>query len=158
MIARAAPRVVAVSIPGVPVAQGRGRAVRFGNSVRVIDPSKSRSWKGAAQVFMLQARQAAGMHAPHTEPLRLVIDAYWPRPKSTPKRAPAGAIPRPSRPDADNVAKAVMDAGNGILWADDSLVVDLVVRKWVHAAGGEPRVEVTAETCCDRPATGKEAM
>lgn len=43
----APPRVVAFSIPGVPVAQGRGRAVRCGGSVRVIDPAKSRSWKVA---------------------------------------------------------------------------------------------------------------
>ena len=46
-----------VVIPGPPCAQGRGQAVRVGQHVRVIDPKKSRSWKGAAQVHMAVAMQ-----------------------------------------------------------------------------------------------------
>jgi Holliday junction resolvase RusA-like endonuclease len=34
-----------------------------------------------------------------------------------------------SRPDADNVAKAVSDGANGILWVDDSQIVDMAVTK-----------------------------
>ena len=131
-----------VVIPGIPVAQGRGRAVRVGAGIRVIDPAKSRSWKGAAQVFMLQARNAAGVHAPIDGAIGLGIKAYFPRPKSLPKKADPGPAYRPSRPDADNIAKAVMDAGNGVLWADDGLVVILVVEKFIHGVGGEPRVEL----------------
>lgn len=146
-----------VTIPGVPVAQGRGRAVRMGAGVRVIDPERSRSWKGAAAVFMLQARNAAGLHAPMDGPLSVTIDAYWPRPKSLPKRMGHERLPRPSRPDVDNIAKAVMDAGNGVLWADDGQVVELTIRKWVAGSDGPlPGVYFDVEPV-DRPATGKEA-
>lgn len=134
------PRVVTVTIPGDPVAQGRGRAVRFGNSVRVIDPSKSRSWKGAAQVHMIQARSSALVFAPMEGPLVVTVLATWARPKSHPKRNPPTW--RTSRPDADNVAKAVLDAGIAVLWADDSSVVRLVVEK---RYGPESSVVVTVE-------------
>ncbi len=123
----ARPVYLTVIIPGDPVAQGRGRAVRFGNSVRVIDPSKSRSWKGAAQVHMLAARQRAGVYSPVDGPLEVWVVATWARPKSHPKKSPPEW--RTSRPDADNIGKAVLDAGNGTLWADDSSVVRLVVEK-----------------------------
>lgn len=129
---------ITVTIPGAPVAQGRGRAVRFGASVRVIDPAKSRSWKGAAQVHMIQARARALVFAPLEGPLAVTVIATWARPKSQPKRNPP--IYRTSRPDADNVAKAVLDAGIAVLWADDSCVVRLVVEK---RYGPESNVVVT---------------
>lgn len=137
MIAPFAPsRVVAFArIPGTPVAQGRGRAVRAGARTRVIDPERSRSWKGVAGVYMLAARKD-WRHA--GQPLSVEIVATWPRPKSEPKRNPRTW--RPSRPDIDNVAKAVLDAGNGVLWTDDAAVVQLLVSK---RYGDEPGVSVT---------------
>lgn len=157
MIAPVSPRLRVV-IPGPPCAQGRGRAVRCGASIRVIDPERSRSWKGVAQVHMLQARQAAGVHAPLDGALRVDIVALWPRPKSRPKRLGTQNDWRPSRPDADNVAKAVFDAGNGVLWTDDALIVDVRIRKGIHAAGEGPRVEVTIEALAAIGAVAKEAM
>jgi hypothetical protein len=46
---------ISIVIPGPPCAQGRGCAVRIGAGIRVIDPAKSRAWKGAAQVHMAEA-------------------------------------------------------------------------------------------------------
>jgi len=48
-----------------------------------------------------------------------------------------------TKPDADNVVKAVFDGLNGVLWRDDVLVVDLRVRKR-YAATPCVRVEVWA--------------
>lgn len=41
-------------------------------------------------------------------------------------------IPSPNlvKPDVDNIAKAVLDALNGIAYDDDSQVVELTVKKW----------------------------
>lgn len=143
-----------VVIPGVPVAQGRGRAVRFGNSVRVIDPASSRSWKGAAQVHMLKARQEAGVYSALDAPLSLVVLAWWPRPKSLPKKHGPDHYYRPSRPDCDNVLKAVMDAGNGTLWADDCQIVRAVVEKYVCGVMDQPCVAVTVTTLSARASGG----
>lgn len=147
---------LAFSIPGVPVAQGRPRAVRFGNSARLYDPSKSRSWKGAAQVHMLEALEAAGLRAPaFVGPVNLTILAVWPCPKGRERKSsPAPRTWKASRPDADNVAKAVMDAANSVLLADDAQVARLVVSKIVGAQGEGPRVEVFVESCWEEVARG----
>lgn len=134
------PAAVAVVVPGEPVAQGRGRAVRIGDGLRVVDPSRSRSWKACALTLF---RDAVGPVVPFPEgPLLVEVDAFHRRPKSLPKRLGPGRLPRPSRPDADNVGKIVCDAGNGTLWGDDAQVCTLIVRKWFAAQGEAPRVEV----------------
>lgn len=144
--------MLTVTIPGEPVAQGRGRAVRIGAGVRVIDPAKSRSWKGVAAVFMQQARNAAGVFAPMTGPLDVSVVATWLTLKSASKKNPP--LYKVSRPDGDNVLKAVLDAGNGILWADDATCVRLSVEK---RYGAVPSVVVEVRAIVDRPSTGKEA-
>lgn len=132
------------TIPGEPVAQGRGRAVRVGAGVRVIDPGKSRSWKGAAQVHMLEALERAGlMPGFFVGPVELRVVAVWRCPKGRERKtSPAPRAWKASRPDCDNVAKCLMDAANAILFADDAQVVRLIVEKHVAAQGEEPRVEV----------------
>jgi Holliday junction resolvase RusA-like endonuclease len=55
----------------------------------------------------------------------------------------AGEVLPTTKPDADNVVKAVFDGLNGVLWRDDVLVVDLRVRKR-YAATPCVRVEVWA--------------
>ena len=46
------------------------------------------------------------------------------------------------RPDADNIAKIVLDALNGIAYKDDSQIVDLSVPK---RYSDKPRVEIFIE-------------
>ena len=46
------------------------------------------------------------------------------------------------KPDADNIAKLVMDALNGLAYADDSQVMELVVHKSPRRRGQEPRTTV----------------
>ena len=135
-----------VVIPGEPVAQGRPRAFRMGGAIRVVDPSKSRSWKGVAQVHALQA--LGGGSRPHFAEgaLRMAVDAYFTR-KHFPKRVGAERQPKPSRPDCDNVGKACADALNGVAYADDAQVVELVIRKWYAAEGEGPRVEIVVSPC-----------
>jgi len=138
-----------VVIPGEPVAQGRPRAFRMGGAIRVVDPSKSRSWKGVAQVHAIEA---LSHHEPRTVPLfkdcalRMAVDAYFTR-KHFPKRVGAERQPKPSRPDCDNVGKACADALNGVAYADDAQVVELVIRKWYAAEGEGPRVEIVVSPC-----------
>jgi Holliday junction resolvase RusA-like endonuclease len=44
--------------------------------------------------------------------------------------------PPQGRPDVDNLAKLVLDAGNGILWDDDSQIVKLTACKsWSETPG-----------------------
>jgi len=60
------------------------------------------------------------------------------------KTRPTPMVPKPNGPDADNVAKAVLDAMQGAeVIADDRQVVRLVVEKWTAAGDQMPGVSVT---------------
>lgn len=137
---------VEVTIPGKPLAQGRPRAGRTkAGHVVMYDPKKSRDWKGSAQYLMAQAAREGGWESAD-KPVQVQIVALFPCPKSDHRKR----TPRPARwhtkrgGDVDNIAKAVLDAGTGVLWNDDAQVVDLRVGKMIAAQGDPPRVKVTA--------------
>lgn len=133
-----------IRIPGPPVAQGRPRAFQRGGKVRMYDPAKSRAWKALAQVHYQAARKRP---APlFRGPLAVTVQAFFPRPKdwsASSREEGRSTAHKLTRPDCDNIAKAALDAGNGVLWADDAQVAELIVRKWVCYSGQEPFVEVT---------------
>lgn len=138
---------ITITIPGEPVAQGRPRGFyRPGMGVRMYDPGKSRSWKGAAQVHYREAIEKAAAAAPifQAGPVELHVLAVFTCPRSKHrKRDPLPRTPKSTKPDSENIAKAVMDAANGLLFLDDSQVARLTVVKVVGAQGEAPRVEVT---------------
>ena len=86
---------------------------------------------GFRQAVQLAARAAGA--TPHGEPVEVVIDAVFARPKSHRKDGPA--LPRQ---DVDNLAKSVLDALTGIAWDDDRQVRRLVIEK----SYGEARTTV----------------
>lgn len=134
---------IRITIPGAPVAQGRPRFSTQGGFPRAYDPAKSRKWKKAAAVYMLAARQAAGAGV-LTGAVRVEIVAVFACPTSDHrKRAPVARRRHTKRPDAENCAKAALDAASGVIFEDDAQVCELQVVKWVGAQGEEPRVEMT---------------
>lgn len=62
-----------------------------------------------------------------TNPVSVTIDIVRSMPKDRPRRI--DKEPDMFKPDVDNVAKAVLDALNGVAFADDRQVVALTVRK-----------------------------
>jgi Holliday junction resolvase RusA-like endonuclease len=73
-------------------------------------------------------------------PVALSLIVLHPIPKSWSKRrqdaALAGAERPTTKPDADNVAKVVADACNGVVWVDDAQVVELSVSKRYSSTPG----------------------
>lgn len=131
--------MIQFTVYGEPVAQGRPRASTQGGFVKMYDPEKSKDYKQ-------YVRLAAGQHAPEKPlegPLSMVMIAYRPIPKSFSKKKAAaaerGEILPVSKPDVDNYLKGVKDALKGIIWGDDSQVVDAFARKRYSA---RPRIEV----------------
>lgn len=142
-------REITVTIPGEPFALMRARssAQRMGGKVfaRHYDPKENRSWKGAAQVVMMDALRRAGMTAPaFGELCEVEIVAVFSLPKGQHrKRSPVPRRRSGNLKDWDNVGKAVCDAGNGVLWLDDHLIARGSVEKWTGAQGEAPHVRIT---------------
>ncbi|WP_217562733.1 RusA family crossover junction endodeoxyribonuclease [Paenibacillus sp. GbtcB18] len=135
--------MIQFTIYGEPVAQGRPKFSTVGGFTRAYDPKKSRDYKD-------YVRLAAEKYAPPAlleGALGLAITAYRPIPKSFSKKksadAESGLIMPTSKPDADNYLKGVKDALKGIMWKDDSQVVDAFVRK---RYSNRPRIEVKIVT------------
>ena len=74
-------------------------------------------------------------------PLKVDLICYLERPKRSKTAYPVG------RPDADNYLKGCLDAAKGILFCDDSQIVDCHVRKEyaVHKGYSKLTVEEIAE-------------
>lgn len=139
-----APVVLQVHIPGEPVAKGRPRF--NGKTGRTYTPKRSASAENYARMEM--ARQCG---QPMLKgPIELDIMVVLPIPVGWSKKRQAAAragIERPTkRPDADNYAKLYGDAGNGVLWHDDSQICGLSVAK---TYGDKPCVIITVKATAD---------
>jgi Holliday junction resolvase RusA-like endonuclease len=127
-----------VIVPGQPAGMPRARAVRTRFGVRHYTP------KGAGSDFRARVAKAVANKPRLTGPVILTIWATFEIPKSwsKAKRANYDWTPHTQKPDADNVAKAVMDGMRG-LWSDDCVVWNLrVVKAW----GVLPRCTIVAES------------
>lgn len=81
-------------------------------------PKEAAQWKSDLAVYAEQFRPAQPIDAP----IRLDLLAVMPRPKSKMRRAdPPGLIECLSKPDIDNIRKAVQDALK-TWWRDDALI------------------------------------
>jgi Holliday junction resolvase RusA-like endonuclease len=120
-------------VPGKPEALKRHRTYRFGSKNINVDPSSA-----AKDSFLVRACSHRPKE-PIREALAVVMEFRFPRPKShyTSKGIRSTApLYHTSRPDADNLAKFVADALNGIFWHDDSCIAQLIVEKKYGATPG----------------------
>ena len=124
------------SVPGEPVPQPRPRVSTRGGFARAYVPAKHPVH--AYRQSLAAAARDAGL-GDTGEPLNVVIDAVFERPKSHLRKSGVRAdAPRLPRPDVDNIAKAVLDALQDVM-GDDTLVARLVVEK---SYGQEARTTV----------------
>lgn len=116
-------------IPIEPVAQGRPRLSARNGFARAYDPIKSAQYK----IAIRGALSRMVTHQPLESSLYIDIEFSFSPPKSWSKKrqisAIKGEIRHTSKPDIDNLAKALLDACNGLLWLDDSQITDAHIRK-----------------------------
>lgn len=138
-------------VSGEPKGQPRPRAFarRMGNKfvARVFDAGTAEAWKSCI------AAEGA-KHRPQTPlggPVSLRIRFFLPRPKGhfiagKPERGlrPSAPVRHIGKPDADNLAKAVMDALTqcGWYWLDDAQVAILAVAKNYADSGTGAWIEI----------------
>ena len=123
-------RKIEFFVPGTPVGKGRPRAARRGAGVVMFTPEKTAGYEALVAATAGNAMRA---HQLLDGPLEAVLEMRFPVPASWSKakraRALAGVEWHTSKPDADNVAKAVLDACNGVVFRDDSQIVMLTATK-----------------------------
>ena len=118
-----------VHIPMVPVPKGRPRMTRSGH---VYTPQTTHDAENVVRGYIKRAWD----RPPLLGAVGVSMIFWLPKPKTVKRSQPTG------RPDADNLAKLVMDAANRLLWQDDAQIVNLQVSKHYCSGGGEPGIDL----------------
>ena len=125
-----------IVVYGEPVPQGRPKFVRIGNHVHTYDPEKSRSYKQLVRFWVTQHLKKIDGFKPYENALCVDLTFYLGIPSSWTKKRKLEASQGQIRPtskrlgDADNLCKSVTDAISGLIYVDDSQIVNLGVSKW----------------------------
>ncbi|ALV06684.1 RusA family crossover junction endodeoxyribonuclease [Roseateles depolymerans] len=121
-------------VPGQPQGKGRAKIVKIGGFSRMATPAKTVAYEGlvahAAQMALAGRPLLQGpVH------VRLAVECQVPGSWSQKKQRAAinGEVMPTTKPDIDNVIKAVFDGCNGVLWKDDVQVVQVTVVKQYSA-------------------------
>lgn len=139
--------MITFEVDGDPVGKQRARHRRVGNFIQTYTPEKTRSYE---KQIKDAAKQAMGITEPLETPISLYLYIRAPIPKSTTKKALQGILDgliKPiKKPDASNVLKSVEDAMNGVVYKDDSQIVNLHVTKVYDK---NPGVSICVKECLD---------
>lgn len=147
--------VISFIVPAIPIAQPRPRATmaRGGKGARIHEVTHIKNANtgerkphpiAAFKATIRMAAQQAYQGPPLTGPIQLDWCAVFPRPGRLVWKT--RAMPRErhiTKPDRDNVEKAIMDALKGLVWVDDCQVCDGTPQKWIAAGDEQPHVSIT---------------
>lgn len=138
--------MISFTVQGQPVAQGSKRA--FVIKGRAVMTEASKHLKPWRTQIAAAAREQMGDAAPVHDPVHVTLHFTFPRPKShygTGKNAgvlkPGSVYWHATKPDADKLARAILDALTGVVYRDDSQVCLLTAGK-SYGESPSARVEV----------------
>lgn len=98
--------------------------------MRTRTPGKTRAWEQYVSMIARQARTRARIDQPHSGPVMLGCVFYIAIPKSWPvakKQQARDGVLRPmvvGDPDTSNLIKSIEDGCQGVLWVNDTAIVD----------------------------------
>ncbi len=139
--------MVTFKVDGTPVPKGRARYARRGNFISTYTPEKTRTYE---TLIKDAAIEAMGASEPLETPVSLYLYIRVPIPKScTKKRLEAidnGSEKPTKKPDASNILKSVEDGMNGVVYHDDSQIINIHVTKVYSSL---PGVDICVKECLD---------
>jgi len=139
--------MITFKVDADPVGKQRARYAKRGNFVQTYTPDKTRNYES---LIKEAAIEAMGSSEPLETPVTLYLYIRAPIPKSLPKKrieACLNGLEKPiKKPDASNVLKSVEDAMNGVVYKDDSQIVNIHVSKVYSSVSG---VDVCIKECLD---------
>jgi Holliday junction resolvase RusA-like endonuclease len=124
-------------VEGDPKGKGRPRFSRVGNFTKVYTDKQTLTYEAMIATF---AKQAMGGTELLKTPVSVFLYVRLPVPQSYSKKrrdACLSGLEKPcKKPDIDNIAKTYLDAMNGVIFVDDTQVIDLHVKKLYSVVAG----------------------
>jgi Holliday junction resolvase RusA-like endonuclease len=116
-----------IFIPGEPIAQPRVKVSTRGGFARAYVDAKHpiHAYKQAIRLAYVNAGGEV-----LEGPVEIRIACWFERPKGHSKKRRQQREPKITKPDADNLGKAILDALNEIAYHDDGQAYKLTVEKW----------------------------
>lgn len=118
-----------LSMTIIPKPKERPRAAIIGGHARIFTPKNTEAYEKEIRAAWIRNNG----NKPEEGPLRARIYFGLPIPKSETKTNKALMLARKvfpaKKPDLDNLAKAVLDALNGVAYKDDSQIVTVLSKK-----------------------------
>lgn len=127
-------RIVSFEVRGVAAPKGSLRAFMVkGRKFPIVthDNPRTRGW----QWLVSDQAQRVSQDGLFVGPVALAVAFYLPRPASLPRHVRHHT----KKPDLDKLLRCTKDALKGILYRDDSQVVDVIASKSYTAVNGIPR-------------------
>ncbi|QDQ24951.1 RusA family crossover junction endodeoxyribonuclease [Chitinimonas arctica] len=123
-------KTLSFTVPGEPQGKGRGRIVRWGKKAGIKTPEKTVAYEGLVAHSAAQAMEgAAPLEGAVAVTMRITVSVPRSWSKRRREHALAGRVLPTTKPDIDNVEKAIFDGLNGVAWRDDMQVVDVCKQK-----------------------------
>lgn len=121
-------------VPGEPQGKQRPKFTTIGGFARAYTPKKTAEYeKKVKALYNMTAKQSGSRKFEEDEPVKIEITAYYKIPASVVKkdklRMLAHKLLPLKKPDIDNVVKIILDALNGVAWADDKQVAVIIAQK-----------------------------
>jgi Holliday junction resolvase RusA-like endonuclease len=133
-------------VEGDPKGKGRPRFSRVGSFTKVYTDKQTLTYEAMIATF---AKQAMGGTEPLKTPVSVFLYVRLPIPQSYPKKRReaclSGSEMPCKKPDIDNIAKTYLDAMNGLIFVDDTQVIDLHVKKLYAEKAGVDVMVMEAE-------------
>lgn len=130
-------RQISFTVPGIPAPGGSKKAfIPKGWSRAIITDAageKNREWKAAVAFAAYEAMKSQGETTLFSGPMEMEVIFYMPRTKAhfNSKGELRGDAPlhHTNRPDVSKTTRSTEDAMTGVVWEDDSEVVQITARK-----------------------------
>ena len=139
--------MVTFKVDANPVGKQRARYVKRGNFVQTYTPEKTRTYE---TLIKDSAIEAMGASEALQTPVSLYLYIRVPIPKSYSKKKVEdclNGLDKPIRkPDASNILKSVEDGMNGVVYHDDSQIINIHVTKVYSSL---PGVDICVKECLD---------
>lgn len=127
-------RFLIVRVDGIPKSAGSKNAFYKNGKVIVVDTCKNKEWKDMVayecEVYMRKYKYTL-----FNKPMRMFIDFLMPIPKTKIKQLKGGEK-HTKKPDLTKLVRCAEDAMTGIVYTDDSLIVEQHVKKYYSTNPG----------------------
>ena len=118
---------------GAPTPKGRPRFTARRGFVQAYTPTETENAEKKIREKSSAAMKNSGNLEPTKLPVKISVNFFLPIPKSFSKKKTeeclSGVVMPTSRPDLDNYLKLILDAMNGVVYVDDSQIVELLATK-----------------------------